>query len=103
MALWSGVRGTRIDDPGNRGVQIPRENRKVGVRNRVSLSKSSQILRFDWASQAYQPFVTPGSGGIADPYGVTFGADGNLYATALRGSLQNLNRLSVRLVAGAAA
>ena len=40
-----------------------------------------QVLRFDWASQTYQPFVSPGSGGLQTASGITFGPDGNLYVT----------------------
>jgi sugar lactone lactonase YvrE len=40
------------------------------------------VLRFDWASQTYQPFVTPGSGGLQDRGGITFGPDGNLYVSS---------------------
>jgi hypothetical protein len=40
-----------------------------------------QVLRFDWASQTFQPFVSPGSGGLVNAQGITFGPDGNLYAT----------------------
>jgi hypothetical protein len=47
----------------------------------VTSYNTSQILRFDWATQTYQPFVTPGSGGLTNPYAVAFGADGNLYVT----------------------
>jgi sugar lactone lactonase YvrE len=39
-------------------------------------------LRFDWASQTYQPFVSPGSGGLQHVGGITFGPDGNLYLTS---------------------
>jgi hypothetical protein len=49
----------------------------------VTSVDNNQVLRFDWATQTYQPFVTPGSGSLADVYGVAFGADGNLYVTAL--------------------
>jgi len=40
------------------------------------------VLRFDWASQTYQPFVSPGSGGLQHVGGITFGPDGNLYVTS---------------------
>jgi sugar lactone lactonase YvrE len=41
-----------------------------------------QVLRFDMASQTYQPFVSPGSGGLQSTGGITFGPDGNLYVTS---------------------
>jgi hypothetical protein len=40
---------------------------------------SHLVARFDWASQTYQPFVAPGSGGLAQPFAVAVGPDGNLY------------------------
>jgi hypothetical protein len=49
----------------------------------VTSYRTQSVLRFDWASQTYQPFVAPGSGGLADPYALAFGSDGNLYVTAL--------------------
>src|SRR5262249_11469165 len=42
---------------------------------------SHSVARFDWASQTYQPFVAPNSGGLADAYGITVGPDGNVYVT----------------------
>ncbi|HYV36614.1 MAG TPA: Calx-beta domain-containing protein, partial [Gemmataceae bacterium] len=44
-------------------------------------ASNNEILRFDWASQTYQLFVAPNSGGLLDPYGATFGSDGNLYVS----------------------
>jgi sugar lactone lactonase YvrE len=38
-----------------------------------------KVLRFDMASQTYQPFMSPGSGGLQGAGGITFGPDGNLY------------------------
>ena len=40
-----------------------------------------KVLRFDMASQTYQPFVSPGSGGLLGASGIAFGPDGNLYAS----------------------
>jgi sugar lactone lactonase YvrE len=40
-----------------------------------------KVLRFDWASQTYQSFVSPDSGGLQSTGGITFGPDGNLYVT----------------------
>jgi sugar lactone lactonase YvrE len=40
---------------------------------------SQSVARFDWASQTYQPFVTPGSGGLTKGDDLVFGPDGNLY------------------------
>jgi hypothetical protein len=45
-------------------------------------SPPGYVLRFDWASQTYQPFVSPGSGGLQHVGGITFGPDGNLYVTS---------------------
>jgi len=42
---------------------------------------SYSVARFDWVSQTYQPFVAPGSGGLADAYGVAVGPDGNVYVS----------------------
>jgi hypothetical protein len=33
----------------------------------VTSYMTQSVLRFDWASQTYQPFVATGSGGLADP------------------------------------
>jgi streptogramin lyase len=41
------------------------------------------VLRFDWETQTYSQFVTPGSGGLGESKGVAVGPDGNLYVTAL--------------------
>ncbi len=41
----------------------------------------AKVLRFDMASQTYQPFVSPGSGGFQGAAGITFGPDGNLYVS----------------------
>jgi sugar lactone lactonase YvrE len=51
------------------------------VTSTVSNVTSGQVLRFDWASQSYQSFVTPTSGGLQSSGGITFGPDGNLYVT----------------------
>jgi hypothetical protein len=40
---------------------------------------SHSVARFDWASQTYQPFVAPGSGGLAYPFEIAIGPDGNVY------------------------
>ena len=45
----------------------------------MTSSQNRGVLRFDWASQSYQPFVAPGSDGMTDLAGITFGPDGNLY------------------------
>src|SRR5205085_1606107 len=37
--------------------------------------------RFDWASQTYQPFVAPDSGGLADAYGIAVDPDGSVYVS----------------------
>src|SRR5205085_1409467 len=34
---------------------------------------SHSVARFEWATQTYQPFVTPNSGGLAEAYGVSVG------------------------------
>jgi hypothetical protein len=40
---------------------------------------SHSVARFDWASQTYQPFVAPGSGGLAWAADVAVGPHGNVY------------------------
>ncbi len=47
-----------------------------------SYAPPGYVLRFDWASQTYQPFVSPGSGGLQHVGRITFGPDGNLYVTS---------------------
>lgn len=42
---------------------------------------SHSVARFDWASQTYQPFVAPNSGGLGGARGITIGPDGNVYVT----------------------
>jgi hypothetical protein len=49
----------------------------------VTSNQTHSVLRFDWASQSYQPFVAPNSGGLGETFGLAFGPDGNLYVTAL--------------------
>jgi sugar lactone lactonase YvrE len=48
--------------------------------------QNPQVLRFDWASQTYQSFVAPKSGGITDIAGLAFGPDGNLYVSTATGN-----------------
>ncbi len=48
---------------------------------------SYSVARFDWASQTYQPFVAPGSGGLADAYGIAVGPDGNVYVSDMNQNL----------------
>jgi sugar lactone lactonase YvrE len=40
---------------------------------------SHSVARFDWASQTYQPFVAPNSGGLGEAFGIAIGPDGNVY------------------------
>jgi hypothetical protein len=40
---------------------------------------SHSVARFDWATQTYQPFVAPNSGGLTKPFGIVVGPDGNVY------------------------
>src|SRR5262245_53158981 len=47
------------------------------VTSTVSNVTSGQVLRFDWASQTYQSFVTPTSGGLQSTGGLAFGPDRN--------------------------
>jgi Calx-beta domain len=49
----------------------------------VAGSVSNSVARFDWATQTYQPFVTPGSGGLIQPSRVAIGPDGNVYVNGL--------------------
>jgi hypothetical protein len=44
---------------------------------------SHSVARFDWASQTYQPFVAPNSGGLGQARGIAVGPDGNVYVTDL--------------------
>jgi sugar lactone lactonase YvrE len=44
---------------------------------------SHSVARFDWASQTYQPFVTPNSGGLTEARSIAFGPDGNVYVSDL--------------------
>jgi hypothetical protein len=48
----------------------------------VASCQSNSVARFDWATQTYQPFVSPGSGGLYQPIGPGVGPDGNLYVFA---------------------
>jgi hypothetical protein len=43
---------------------------------------SASVIRFDWASQTYQPFITSGSGGLAGYSGVAFDPSGNVYVAS---------------------
>lgn len=45
----------------------------------VTSQRNQEVLRFDWASQTYQPFIAPHSAGMTDLTGLAFGPDGNLY------------------------
>jgi hypothetical protein len=56
------------------------------VTSSASSNTSGQVLRFDWASQTYKPFVTPTSGGLPETAGIAFGPDGNLYVSSANGS-----------------
>ena len=47
----------------------------------VTGNLSHSVARFDWATQTYQPFVAPGSGGLSSPYGIAVGPDGNVYVS----------------------
>jgi sugar lactone lactonase YvrE len=47
----------------------------------VTSNLSHSLARFDWASQTYQPFAAPGSGGLSSPYGIAVGPDGNVYVS----------------------
>jgi sugar lactone lactonase YvrE len=42
---------------------------------------SHSVARFDWASQTYQSFVAPNSGGLGEAYGIAVGPDGNVYVS----------------------
>jgi len=43
---------------------------------------SGSVARFAWASQTYQPFITPGEGGLAGYSGVAFDPNGNVYVAS---------------------
>lgn len=42
---------------------------------------SHSVARFDWASQTYQPFVAPDSGGLGQARGIAVGPDGDVYVS----------------------
>jgi sugar lactone lactonase YvrE len=42
---------------------------------------SHSVARFDWASQTYQPFVAPNSGGLGEAFGITVGPDASVYVS----------------------
>ena len=44
---------------------------------------SDEVLRYDGTTGAFiDAFVTAGSGGLNNPYGILFGPDGNLYVAS---------------------
>ena len=48
----------------------------------VASEYNNEVLQFDGTTGAFvSVFVTPGSGGISGPHGMTFGPDGNLYVS----------------------
>ncbi|MEO2092053.1 MAG: Calx-beta domain-containing protein [Gemmataceae bacterium] len=49
----------------------------------VVSSKSNSVVRFDWATQTYQPFIASGRGGLSKPSVPVIGPDGNLYVNGL--------------------
>ena len=50
----------------------------------VASYNGNDILRYDGTTGAYKGvFVTPGSGGLTVPNGMTYGPDGNLYVASL--------------------
>jgi WD40 repeat protein len=44
--------------------------------------RSASVLRFDWASQTYQPFISSGEGGLGGYSGVAFDPTGNVYVAS---------------------
>ena len=44
--------------------------------------ESASVIRFDSASQTYQPFISSGSGGLAGYSGVAFDSAGNVYVAS---------------------
>jgi sugar lactone lactonase YvrE len=42
---------------------------------------SHSVARFDWATQTYQSFVAPDSGGLSQARGIAVGPDGNVYVS----------------------
>jgi len=43
---------------------------------------SKSVVRFDWASQTYQPFISSGEGGLGGYSGVAFDPSGNVYVAS---------------------
>jgi streptogramin lyase len=44
--------------------------------------RSGSVARFDSASQTFQPFITPGEGGLAGYSGIAFDPSGNVYVAS---------------------
>ena len=51
----------------------------------VSAASRNSVLQFDDAGNLIGDFVAPGSGGLTDPQGITFGPDRNLYVSSHTG------------------
>ncbi len=55
------------------------------------VSEFTRVLRYDQSTGAFiEVFVSPGSGGLDNAQGLTFGPDGNLYVASFGGSRQIL-------------
>jgi hypothetical protein len=68
----NGIRGITLDN----GPSDPHYGDLV-----VTGYLSHSVARFDRASQTYQPFVAPNSGGLGEARGITIGQDGNVYVS----------------------
>src|SRR5689334_13020605 len=62
----------------------------------VTSEAQSEVKRYNGTTGAFvDTFVTAGSGGLAEPNGITFGPDGNIYVTGnLNGTVKRYNGIN---------